>query len=175
MTGETERWGLFLEQRFAFRLVSVMAGQTITLTERFMHTTTAVLHSFMATAADLPRGSDQHAGIITAVNSVASLAVTVLYRHVLSAAFDVCMTSHTEPAGNLLDRNDLALNLVTFITVTGSHRAVGHLFKQTGNIRAMLRVAVNALGCQRIILMAAPECAGAGLMTRGAQGSRCHA
>ena len=155
MTGEAKGGRIAIEQGPVRRRVTAMAGHAVAFTGRFMNAPNLrlLLSLFMAVQADFGRRLSQHADILAGMGVVARLAFTLFDRLMLRRVRDIVMTFQAEPTvkGQNPDRG--ALDLVTVVTVAVSHRRVDYLPEQSRITGTVLCVAVDAPGCDRVVLM----------------------
>ena len=81
------------------------------------------------------------------------LAIALLNWFVLRRARDILMTGETEPSLKRLKFDSGILDLMTVVTVAVADRWVDHLSEQPRICRAVLGMATDTLGCDRIVLM----------------------
>lgn len=165
MTGEAEIRRVALEQGAARPRMAVVTGQALAFADGSMHAPHSLLFLplLMTVQADLGRRLGQHAGMVAGMDGVTHLAVARLDRIVLRRGRDVVMTGLAEPAGNGLHGDGGALDLMAVVALAAFQRLVNHFLEQSRLGRTVLRVAVDAIGCDRVILMGGTE---AGLVRR---------
>jgi len=171
MAGETKNRKLVLEQRITRRGMAAMAGQASTLAHGSMNTVYAglLLALFMAIQTDLGRLFGQHARILTRMWSMTDLTVTILDRFVLRRCHDVIVATQAESTFKGLQFNGITLDLVAVVAVAAAYRRMDHLSKQGRVTGAMLRMAVDTAGCNRVALVCGGKTGTADFMTGGTQ------
>ena len=133
-----------------------------------MDTPPLLMFTGMAAQTNLARRCGEHADIVTAMNRMARLAIALLNRFMLGSGLDLGMTGEADPALHFFQSDASTRDLMTFVAVTALHGCVDHLLEQPLLIRGVLRMTVETMGADGIILMGCTEFAGIRLMARRA-------
>ena len=136
-----------------------MTGQAFTLCHRFVRTAHALffLPVIVTIEADLRRRLSQHAAILAGMLGMAGLAIPFLNRFVLRCTGHIIVTVQAEFTCGRVQTDFTPSELMTVITVTAAYRRVDHFFQQSRVRRAVLCMALDATGRDRVVLMRGKE------------------
>jgi hypothetical protein len=85
------------------------------------------------------------------------------------------MAGKTDPSLGLVELYGGSFDLMTVVAAAARHRVVNRFLEECSLTRAVMRVAVDAVGPDRVVLMGRTEAAVVRRMAGGAQGIRSHA